>query len=135
MKKYKILILEDDIERVGQFQQMLGESWESYVWNNAHKMIIELPQYLNEADLISLDHDLYTLDEDNNDPGDGVMVAKWLETQKPSCPVIIHSSNTERSRWMLGYLELGGWQTKRVAPIGEDWIETLWISAVKELCQ
>ena len=53
MQRYKILILEDDIERVGRFQQMLGESWESYVWNNAHKLNIELSQYLNEADLIN----------------------------------------------------------------------------------
>ena len=133
MDKRILLILDDDNERINRFKNVLGGLWELHIWNNAHAMIQELPKYLDYADLISLDHDLYIENETSEDPGNGLIVAKWLEQQKPSCPIIVHSSNSERSNWMLGSLELGGWQTKQVYPIGNDWIENSWKSAVEEL--
>lgn len=49
------------------------------------------------------------------------------------CPVVIHSSNVARSDWMAGEFELGGWTNRRVAPIGELWIEEYWRLVVREL--
>jgi hypothetical protein len=34
---------------------------------------------------------------------------------------------------MTGVLELEGWVVKRVAPIGDDWIEIDWANLVKQL--
>ncbi len=34
---------------------------------------------------------------------------------------------------MVGEFELGGWRYKRVAPIGDDWIEAYWRDVVRKL--
>jgi len=61
-----------------------------------------------------------------------VVVKALVEHQQP-CPVMIHSSNRTRSDWMAGEFELAGWTHRRVAPIGERWIEEYWRSVVREL--
>ncbi len=128
-----ILILEDECERIERFKNSLGSQWKVHIWNNAYKMVEDLPRHLSLADIISLDHDLYVDMNESEDPGDGVIVTKWLETQKPVCPVIIHSSNVDRVKWMMGDLELGGWKYKTVAPISGDWIENNWLFCVNKL--
>jgi hypothetical protein len=60
-------------------------------------------------------------------------VTKFLAARAPACPVIIHTSNRERSTWMLGEFELGGWEFHRVAPLGRDWIERDWRRLVGRL--
>lgn len=89
----------------------------------------EVEPYLSSVRLISLDHDL----EGDDDPGDGLIIAKFLAARAPVCPVIIHSSNVQRSTWMMGEFELGGWECRSVAPIGEDWIETYWRAVVSAI--
>jgi hypothetical protein len=103
------------------------------VWKSANRMIRELEPVLPTARLISLDHDLEPVDSEIEDPGDGVDVAKFVAIRPPVCPVIIHSSNRSRSDWMIGEFELGGWNYRRVAPIGDDWIESYWRAVVAEL--
>jgi len=95
-------------------------------------MIRELECYLPEARLISLDHDLEPSGEEE-DPGDGLEVAKFLAQRPPCCPVIIHSSNTLRSLAMSGEFELAGWKFLRVPPLGEDWIEAFWRPTARKL--
>jgi hypothetical protein len=132
----KILILEDDEDRVSRFKASLGALDSSIlpvVWRSARKMIREIDEHLPCTQLISLDHDLEPSADDPEDPGDGMEVARFLSAHSPVCPVIIHSSNGQRSDWMMGEFELGGWQFKRVAPIGEAWIEEYWISIVYRL--
>jgi hypothetical protein len=123
-----LLILEDNSERVKRFTEA-AKSLESThplkVWGNAKVMIRELESYLYEAKLISLDHDLES-DEGGDDPGDGLEVVKFLVSQPIRCPVIIHSSNVERSSWMAREFELAGWPFWRLAPLGNDWIEVYW---------
>jgi hypothetical protein len=96
-------------------------------------MIREAEPFLPSARLISLDHDLEPWDGDVEDPGDGIDVAKFLAERPPVCPVIVHTSNGPRADWMIGEFELGGWRYKRVAPIGEDWIEAYWRVVVRKL--
>jgi hypothetical protein len=61
------------------------------------------------------------------------MVAKWLVGQPIVRPVIIHSSNGERARWMAGEFELAGWPYWRAVPLGASWVGTHWTQAVEEI--
>jgi hypothetical protein len=95
-------------------------------------MIAQAKSLLDSAVLISLDHDLEA-EPASPDPGDGYMVVKWLVSQPIVLPVIVHSSNAERSSWMAGEFDLAGWRHWRVAPLGEDWIELDWRRVVRRL--
>jgi hypothetical protein len=133
---HMVLMLEDDSERIERFTtvlQAIAPSLRLTICRNARRMIREVDPLLPSARLISLDHDLEPQEEDAEDPGDGIDVARYLAVRKPLCPVIIHSSNRSRSDWMMGEFELGGWKAKRVAPIGDDWIEAYWQVVVRKL--
>jgi hypothetical protein len=56
-----------------------------------------------------------------------------LVSQPIMRPVIVHSSNSERASWMAGEFDLAGWRHWRVAPIGDDWIESDWRQVVRLL--
>lgn len=128
----QVLILEDDAERLRRFQAVV-ERWRGDLiirsWRNAFAMLAELPEAIDRAILISLDHDLLPM-MPNEDPGDGLEIAMWLHGHPPMCPVIVHSSNSARAQRMLGELELAGWDGVRVVPYGDDWIERDWRLAV-----
>lgn len=132
-----ILILEDDADRRARFQACLRgldppADWR--IWVSAWDMIRDLPEVLPSAALISLDHDLFPLDEGSDpDPGDGMDVARHLAQLPAVCPVVIHSSNSQRALWMAGEFELGGWKVRRVAPLGDDWVEADWFTLVRRL--
>jgi hypothetical protein len=103
------------------------------IWRSATRMVREIEPFLPSARLISLDHDLEPQEGELEDLGDGIEVARFLAERPPVCPVIIHSSNGTRAQWMIGELELGGWNYRRVAPIGDDWIEAYWRVVVGKL--
>lgn len=129
-----LLMLEDDAERIERFTATLGAiapAMPLLVWRSAVRMIREVDAYLPAARLISLDHDLEPVEGDE-DPGDGIDVARYLAERRPVCPVIVHSSNGTRSDWMIGEFELGGWEYRRVAPLGDDRIESYWGSVVRD---
>ena len=133
-----LLMLEDCPERLQRFAAVLAgiqPRLDLKVWRTAWSMIAEVSPYLSDASLISLDHDLDPVPGDDRDPGDGVMVAKFLVTQPIRRPVIIHSTNYVCARWMDGEFELEGWPHQRIAPVGDDWIETEWRYAVLEMLQ
>lgn len=130
-----ILMLEDDPERLTRFAatlQQLNPSMPLRVWRDAHAMIREIDQFLQETVLIALDHDLEP-EPDGTDPGDGLMVVKHLVAQPVIRPVVIHSSNGVRASWMAGEFDLAGWRHWRVPPIGDDWIEFDWRRTVARL--
>jgi hypothetical protein len=102
------------------------------VWRDAHAMIREAGSLLPSTILISLDHDLEPY-LGSSDPGDGYMVAQWLVSQPIVRPVIVHSSNGERSTWMAGAFDLGRWRHYRIAPLGDDWVEVDWRRLVSRL--
>lgn len=132
----KILVLEDDLDRLRRFRALLAEYHPEFsivVWPDAHVMIRELDQHIDSAALICLDHDLYPADERAPDPGDGLDVAKRLAELSPCCPVLIHSSNSDRSRMMQGELDFAGWSCRRIAPIGHNWVEADWARVVRDL--
>jgi hypothetical protein len=131
-----LLMLEDDTDRIERFtacMRAIDPSLRLVIWRSARKMVSEVEPFLPSARLISLDHDLEPQEGDLEDPGDGIDVARFLASRAPVCPVIIHSSNGTRADWMMGEFELARWRCKRVAPIGEDWIEAYWRHVVKRL--
>jgi hypothetical protein len=94
-----LLMLEDNAERLERFAavlQALDPALPFRVWWDAHVMIHEAGPLLPSTTLISLDHDLEP-EPGASDPGDGYMVAQWLVLQPVIRPVIIHTSNRERS--------------------------------------
>jgi hypothetical protein len=130
-----LLMLEDNAERVRRFTEALravDPALHLLVWRDARAMIHEAGPHLAAARLISLDHDLEA-PAGAPDPGDGLEVARFLVAQPVVRPVIIHSSNGERSTWMAGEFELAGWPFWRVAPLGEDWVEVDWRRLVRRL--
>jgi hypothetical protein len=131
-----LLMLEDDPERIERFAESLraiDPSLRLVIWRSAKRMVREVEPFLASARLISLDHDLEPQGGEEEDPGDGIEVARFLAERPPACPVIVHSSNGTRADWMVGEFELGGWDYKRVAPIGDDWIEAYWRVVVERL--
>lgn len=132
-----LLMLEDNKERLERFEaslRILDAKLPLTVWSDAWRMIREVEEFLPLAALISLDHDLEPPEsEPAHDPGDGMDAARFLAARPPVCPVIVHSSNRERSTWMMGEFELGRWKAYRVAPIGDDWIEQDWLGRVRRL--
>ena len=131
-----ILILEDSDERIAGFQRAaaaLGDGFELKIWRDAHSMIAECDQFFPSAALICLDHDLNPQPGDTADPGTGFDVAKYLGDFLPVCPVLIHSSNTDRVYSMHNELRFAGWMADRVGPLGADWIGITWLRRAREL--
>ncbi len=131
-----ILILEDNDERNSAFEKTvaaLGGDFDLRIWRDASSMIAECEQYFPTTVLISLDHDLNPMPGATADPGTGVDVARFLGDFMPVCPVMIHSSNTERAYSMHNELRFANWMVDRVGPIGADWIETSWLLAMRRL--
>jgi ADP-ribosylglycohydrolase len=130
-----ILILEDNEERIAAFQHIiagLGDGFALKIWRDAPSMITECEPFFSSTVLISLDHDLNPAPGAAADPGTGVDVAKFLAECRPVCPVIIHSTNAERAHSMHNELRFADWIAERVGPIGNNWVETLWLRKVRE---
>src|SRR5262245_19470561 len=106
-----ILILEDNDERIAAFRKAveeLGSDFELKVWTDAPSMIAECEASFPTAVLISLDHDLNPTPGATADPGTGLDLAKYLASFPPACPVLIHSSNTDRAWSMHNELRFSG---------------------------
>jgi ADP-ribosylglycohydrolase len=131
-----ILVLEDNDERIAAFKnavQALGEDFELRLWHDAPTMIKECEAYFPTAALVSLDHDLNPRPGATGDPGTGLDVAKFLAGGRPACPVIIHSSNTDRAWSMYNELRFADWIVERVGPLGTVWVETVWLRFARQL--
>lgn len=91
---------------------------------------------LERTILICLDHDLgpdRLIKGQMSDPGTGRDIANYLETQKPICPVIIHTTNSFGRDAMKFTLQDAGWDTTVIRPSVEiSWINQSWFSAVKK---
>ncbi len=133
-----ILILEDNEDRIAAFRKtvpLLGNEFELKVWRDAPSMCAECEKYFPTAALISLDHDLNSAPGSAVDPGTGVDVSRFLGDCMPVCPVLIHSSNTDRVYSMHNELRFAGWVVDRVGPLRSDWIETSWLRRAREMLQ
>src|SRR5579871_6576737 len=131
-----ILILEDNDERIAAFERTvaaLGDGFELKVWRDAPAMCAECEACFPSTVLISLDHDLNPAPGSKTDPGTGLDIARFLADFVPVCPLLIHSSNTDRAYSMQNEFRFAGWMAERVGPIGTNWIETSWLRRVREM--
>ncbi|MBU6400781.1 MAG: hypothetical protein KGS61_10710 [Verrucomicrobia bacterium] len=136
MPRHLVVILEDNADRIRDFEvavAALGPDLRLRVWHDAPTMVAECPTVLPECCLISLDHDLSPQSGSTGDPGTGLEVSEFLARHQPVCPVIIHTSNSERRWSMHNEFRFGGWQVGIVAPIGEGWIAHSWLPRAKAL--
>jgi ADP-ribosylglycohydrolase len=131
-----ILILEDSDDRIVAFKKVVAEldgHYDLKIWKDAPSMMAECEQFFPNTALISLDHDLNPQPGVTTDPGTGLDVAQFLADFLPVCPVLIHTSNTDRAYSMQNELRFANWMVNRVGPLGTDWIETTWTKRVSEL--
>ena len=129
-------MLEDDEDRLTRFCSLLAEHWpqvEFRHWRSAHTFIEAYPGLPQSPAWIGLDHDLFVQDASEPDPGDGRFAARFLATQRPCCPILIHSTNSFAADSMLFSLQDAGWNFERISPIGEDWIEAYWLPTLKRM--
>ena len=130
------MILEDNDDRIRAFESAvasLGRDFRLKLWRDAPTMIAECGDYIGDSCLISLVHDLVPLPGSSADPGTGLEVAEFLSHYKPSCPVILHTSNHERRWSMHNEFRFAGWSVEIVPPIGEDWILGSWLTKARGL--
>lgn len=132
-----VAILDDDPRRAEAFEKALraiSAGREIRLVDNAPDFIAWLSENLGRTILICLDHDLgpsRLRDGARFEPGTGRDVVDWLATRQPTCPVIVHSSNSLAVSGMLFALEQAGWTTSRVLPMGDlEWIQAAWVAAV-----
>ncbi len=129
-------MLEDDLERIQRFRAILARHHPNAVLNVLRTAPEFIGAYwaLTEApDLICLDHDLFTDSPDEPDPGDGRDASNFLITQMAKSPVLIHSTNAVAADSMLYSMRDAGWTVDRIAPIGDDWIESYWYPVASEM--
>lgn len=133
-----IVILEDDERRRLAMQDCLRDRFHQYeavFFDDAKEMLTYLRVNLRCALIISLDHDLVSKSQQNGkslDAGTGREVADYLATRPPTCPIIIHSTNSAAGDGMEFLLREANWQTHRVHPFGDlGWISSLWFKTLR----
>lgn len=116
----RVLFLDDDEERIEQFQDRVLRDWQVDVARTAQQTIHLLST--NTYDWVFLDHDLGgTAWNDTRDPNSGSEVVRWMVKNKPSIKVVvIHSWNTPAATRMQTLLRQAGYDVLRM-PFGYDY--------------
>lgn len=134
----KIVILEDNADRTQAMKACLDDRFPQYetrFFGSATKMVAFLEDHLDQVILISLDHDLELIADQSGstiDPGTGRAVADYLVHRPPTCPVVIHTTNSSAALGMETILQESGWQTHRVVPYDNmNWIAAEWFRTVR----
>jgi CheY-like chemotaxis protein len=134
----KIVILEDNAERRLAMQDCLQDrfyQFEARFFDEPAAMIDYLRTHLPETAVIGLDHDLELKpgpDGKLKDPGTGREVADFLARQPPTCPVVIHTTNSAAATGMEMALREARWETHCVSPYGDlEWIPTQWFRTIR----
>ncbi|HZZ79199.1 MAG TPA: cyclic-phosphate processing receiver domain-containing protein [Gemmataceae bacterium] len=135
----KIAILEDNEARQEEMQRCLRDRFHQHgivVFAQSKEMVAYLKENLSDVLVISLDHDLeLTTQQDGTlvDGGTGREVADYLAQCKPSCPIVIHTTNTPAGDSMEFLLRDAGWDIRRVHPWGDlEWISSKWIRTLRD---
>ncbi|MEZ6138866.1 MAG: cyclic-phosphate processing receiver domain-containing protein [Pirellulaceae bacterium] len=131
-----LLMLEDDRDSIRRFNAVITRHHPDAIL----KVARTAPDFktafwsLTDApDLICLDHDLFPDNPDDPDPGDGRDVSNFLITQMVRFPALIHSTNAHAADSMMFTMREAGWTVNRIAPIGDDWIESYWYPVALEM--
>ncbi len=132
-----VAILDDEPDRVREMSRILGEHFPQFAvqaFDNAPDMNQWISHNLQSGALICLDHDLGPNRLRRGvsfDPGTGRDAANFIAEHSPSCPIIIHTTNTLARPGMMMVLEDAGWNVSYVAPYSDLlWIDEVWREAV-----
>jgi len=137
--RQSIAILEDNDDRIAAMRRYIADKFpffELRVFPTAPEAIAWLRDHLSHVILISLDHDLEPSSESqaDGDPGTGRDVADYLASQRPQCPVVIHSTNVRAALAMEGDLTESGWQVERITPYDDlAWVAEAWLPLARRL--
>ena len=136
MARRCVAILDDTDARVVEMRAVVRDVLPRFAvvaFDNVMDFVDWLPGGLGEAVLISLDHDLGPTREPREagggrfDPGIGRDAADVMALYPPTCPVIVHSSNSLAVPGMLRVLRESGWPCSAVMPTDDlRWIPTDW---------
>ena len=133
----KIVILEDNEDRVAVMKDCLSDklsSYEAHFFDESSTMVAFLETCLADVIAVSLDHDLEMKEDEMGrafDAGTGRAVAEFLAGKVPAFPIVIHTTNSSAGLAMEMLLQESKWKTYRVIPfddttwIGSDWLPTL----------
>lgn len=138
MQRNTIIILDDDLEHVKEFERAaasLSPELRLRFWYDAPSMIAECLPFLPEACLISIDHYLEPLAGSTVPPGTGLQVVKFLSKQQPACPVILHTASNDHAWSMYTLLRDRHWYAEMVIPAREGWIQEAWLPRARALCE
>jgi hypothetical protein len=134
----KIVILEDNADRQAVMRACLADrfyTFEPHFFDDAQETISFLDAHLAETVVIAIDNDLELKPGPHGrpiDPGSGLDVAHYLSKKAPTCPVVIHTTNSSAAVGMEEELRAAGWKTRRVIPFDDtSWIETSWFFAMR----
>lgn len=135
-----VWILEDNFDRMAVMRDSLRRQFDirsPAFFQTAPWFIENIEPELDQAHLISLDHDLedvFDREGDAQEAGTGRDVADFLASKSPVCPIIIHSTNVPAAIGMQTVLDDAGWHTTRITPYDDTlWIDEVWIDVVTEL--
>ncbi|KLU01842.1 hypothetical protein RISK_006026 [Rhodopirellula islandica] len=130
------MMLEDDLDRIWRFKTIVAAHYPDArldVYRTAPAFIAAYTKLASPPCLICLDHDLFVDSPNDPDPGDGRDVSRFLTTQEAICPALIHSTNAPAADSMMFSMRDAGWTVDRIAPLGDDWIETYWYPTAKQM--
>lgn len=134
-----VAILEDDERRRNGMQPLLTELFPTspaMFFDNAPDMLAWLPEHLAKVMLLCLDHDLgpnRKRDGEVFDPGCGRDIADFVAGHSPSCPVVIHTTNSYAAPGMVEVMEQAGWRVSRVVPFSDlEWLTLSWRPTILE---
>ena len=131
-----IVILEDNKDRIAAMDECLADKFpffERRFFRTAAATIAWLAENLPRVVCLSLDHDLEPTSPGDPDPGTGRMVADFLATSRPTCPVIIHTTNRVAADGMEMALVDGGWSVERIMPYDDcRWIAEAWLPLMRQ---
>ena len=133
--RHSIVILEDDSNRIAVMDDCLADKFpffERKFFRTAPDAIAWLDAHLSETACVSLDHDLEPQSPSDPDPGIGRDVADFLAARRPTCPVIIHTTNRPAAEGMELVLVDTGWKVERIMPYEScRWIPEAWLPLIR----
>jgi CheY-like chemotaxis protein len=136
MKRMTIAVLEDNGDRISVMQTVLADKFPFYsviFCRSADAIISWLREHMDETIGLALDHDLERI-PGQSDPGSGRDVARFLASEKPQFPIVIHSTNLHAAIGMEAILEENGWSVLRLAPYGDlEWIGESWLPTIRNM--
>ncbi|MBX3443483.1 MAG: hypothetical protein KF774_13840 [Planctomyces sp.] len=138
--RMRIVVLEDDRDRQGEFSSALSAKFPAFELcfaETAGDAIRLLDEAFDRIALADLDHDLNLLMTSAGnalDPGCGQDVVDYLLRHAPGFPVLIHTTNDSAGARMQAELTDAEWTTRRVVPYGDlEWVAEVWAPAARDL--